>query len=285
MLLQADTFSTYSCATLRCLVDPTRGITVPVGVVLWSRADRHPRFRLPSEGERIEDVPIQTVMPYLRAAQTQIEAWLRRGQLPYQTEPLESLSDRWWEHVRGLMQFTVQIDPPRPVDCVRPDEEMETLFEALVQPVKTARERAQRIDGAVKAALGRQYVTRFKRQQRAPGFRGRPVSVLRMAEGRNAVVVVEAVNLALKTAERDSDTLASRLRRIQENSTKRKVRLVLGYLASPGGLNGEGVLKDWIEHVTNTPMYDLTRQSAEFRRTAAEALAEAEDSLGVLAEG
>ena len=43
-----STFSTTcSCAVLRYLTDPARGIAVPVAVLLWDRESGHVRFRLP----------------------------------------------------------------------------------------------------------------------------------------------------------------------------------------------------------------------------------------------
>src|SRR5688500_7685218 len=115
MLPQADTTSTCSCVTLRWVLDE-RGVTVPAGVILSDPYERRLSFRLPAEHERIDGLLAGSALPYLRAAQAQIEGWLRRGELPYETEPIEPLSEPWWEHVRKLMRFRVRIDPPRPVD-------------------------------------------------------------------------------------------------------------------------------------------------------------------------
>ena len=132
-----STFSTTcSCAVLRYLTDPARGITVPVAVLLWDRESGHVRFRLPEPDEAIKGVRVPSILPFVQAAKLQIESWARDGELPYSSETLEPLSDAWWEHVRKLMQFAVRLDPPQQVECARPDEEVEALFQALVQPRK-----------------------------------------------------------------------------------------------------------------------------------------------------
>jgi hypothetical protein len=105
--------------------------------------------------------------------------------------------------------------------------------------------------------------------------------VLRCAADEGHAVVVEAVNLTATTAERDVDALASRLLRIREGNEQRDVRFVLGYVASPGGLNGEAVLKEWIEHKVGTPMFNLDREEDSFRDAAAQAVADLNDGLGV----
>jgi hypothetical protein len=267
-----DTRSAYSFATVRYLVDPKRGIDLPVGIVLWNQADHWLRFRGPKENERINGVPGATVRSHLESAQAQIEGWLRRGELPYATERLAPLSDAWWDHVRRLMQFSVRIGPVQPVDCRHPEEEIETLFEALVQPQVPPRERAERVDGALKRALGPVLAQRFRRRQKVAGFHGRPVEVLRLAaDGRHAVIV-EAVNLAANTAEKDADAMASRLSRIKRNEVGLQPSFVLGYLASPSGLNGEAALKEWIEQEVDVPMYDLARDQEAFQKAARRAI-------------
>src|SRR5207249_2482890 len=104
----------------------------------------------------------------------QIEGWLRSGELPYSTGPVEPFSDDWWERIRDLMQFSVRLGPARPIDCQDPEREIESLFEALVQPRIPTRERVRRIDGAVSRALGSALAGRFRRGCRVAGFGGRP---------------------------------------------------------------------------------------------------------------
>ncbi len=279
---EVDTSSGYKCATLRYLVDATRGIDVPIGVALWSAERRWLQFRLPKEGERVEDVTAPAASTYLLQAKAQIEGWLRRDDLPYAKDRPDALSDPWWEHVRRLMRFSVRLGPLQPVDCEQPETEIETLYEALVQPSIPARNRQSRIDGAVRRALGT-LAPRFRRGQKVPGYGGRPVRVLRAAGDAQHSVVVEAVNFALKTAEHDADALTSRLSRVRESGAAGDVQFILGYLASPGGLNGELVMKGWVEHQLGARMFDLERESRDFQSETERALLPLADDLRVLA--
>jgi hypothetical protein len=69
--------------------------------------------------------------------------------------------------------------------------------------------------------------------------------------------------------------------RIKEGNEQRAVRFVLGYVASPGGLNGDAVLKEWIEHKVGAEMFNLDREKDSFRDAASRAVADVNDDLGV----
>jgi hypothetical protein len=127
--------STYSCATLRYLVDPGREITIPAGVILWSQPENRLWFRLPREGEALDGVPAAQARAYLEIIREKIEGWRRLGELPYQTAPLLPLSAAWWEEVRRLLQWRVRLGPIQPLVCHNPEAELEGLYEALVQPL------------------------------------------------------------------------------------------------------------------------------------------------------
>src|SRR5687767_15092340 len=114
---QEDGRSTYSFTTIRYLVDPKRGVDLPVGIVLWNQEGDGLRFRLPKENEQIDGVPLDTIRHHLEAAQAQILGWLQRRELPYDREALKPLSEAWWDHVRRLMQFSIRVGPVQPVDC------------------------------------------------------------------------------------------------------------------------------------------------------------------------
>jgi hypothetical protein len=141
-----------------------------------------------------------------------------------------------------------------------------------VQPRIPPQQRAQRIDTAIRRALGESIAGRFEAKARVPGYRGRLVTVKRYARGADEDVVLDGVNLALKTAEDDADALTSRLLRVRHNPEQRPVRFVLGYLGSPSGLNGEAVLKEWLEDRLGCRLYDLERESERFRDQAAGAI-------------
>ncbi len=80
---------------------------------------------------------------------------------------------------------------------------------------------------------------------------------------------MEAVNLAATTAETDTDSLVSRLLRVREASDfgvgQKRIAVMVGYLASPEGLNGEAALRDWIEKKVDAQTFDLINQEGQFR--------------------
>jgi hypothetical protein len=84
----------YSCATLRYLVDSDRDVTVPVGVILWNTETSWWDMRFPTEGERVPQVPAQS-STYLRLVKSQLTNWIESNRLPY-SEPKEKLSAEWW---------------------------------------------------------------------------------------------------------------------------------------------------------------------------------------------
>jgi hypothetical protein len=132
---KADTGSTYSYAALRYLIDPQREVTVPFGVALWSADEGRLWFRLPHAEERIDGVTTAQARAYGAIVRAKIEGWRRLGELPYQTETLQPLSDAWWEAVRGLLLWRVRLGPLRIVTSPIPETELESLYQALVQPL------------------------------------------------------------------------------------------------------------------------------------------------------
>jgi hypothetical protein len=277
MSVQATSRS-FSYAVIRYLVDAERDVSVPIGIALTAPDEGYLRFRLPQEGERIPDVPTAAAKPVVELARTKIEHWLRTGEVPYAKQPLEPLSEAWWDQARKLMQFRVRIGAVQPIDCQRPEEEIETLYEAIVKPHVSPQARAERINGAVTRALGN-LARSFRYGKSVPGFGNRPVPVLRHIADANHLVVVEAVNLAVPTAEKDSDAMTSKLLRIK--AVNANTRFVIGYLASPHGLNGEWPLKKWMEDQVGAPLFDLTRESDKFRDTAFGALTGVQDDLDI----
>jgi hypothetical protein len=133
---KADIDSIYSYAVLRYLTDSQREITVPLGVILWSADQGRLCFRLPRQHEEIVGAPAAQARAYAEIARSKIQGWYELGRLPYQKEPLAPLSDAWWEAVRALLQWRVRLGPVRVVTCYDPEQELESLYEALVQPLR-----------------------------------------------------------------------------------------------------------------------------------------------------
>lgn len=66
----------------------------------------------------------------------------------------------------------------------------------------------------------------------------------------------------------DADALASRLLRIREGMIDSHLSVVVGYMASPGGLNGEADMRDWILEKVTPDVYDLSSESEQFKQAA-----------------
>ena len=261
----ASRSSSYKYCTLRYVADWERDIEVPVGVAIWRAEPRDFVIRLPQKGEKIEDITRQSA-PYVRAVESQINEWVASGRLPYAAEDAPVLSDEWWDHVRKLLRFRVRLDAPKPIDCVVPSREIHALFEAAVQPKQSQKRKAQNLDKAIAQALDRSTLHELESRTFIEGYKSHPVPVQKSAHWDTVWLVVEAVDLAGRDAERDADATASRVLRIKEGPHGDNVRFAIGYVASPNGLNGERVMKEWIELKSGTCLYDLTRERAEFNR-------------------
>ncbi len=270
MLQQGGSGSGYKYATLRFLIHPERRIFVPVGVMLWNTQTHRLFWRFPRSEEVIEGLAYTEISPYLEVVRRHIEHWLSARTLPYANNEIEPLTPSWWEHVRDLLHFNITLDDSRPIDCREPEKELDALYEAVVKPSVSKKARKRRIDGRLKDALG-PYANQFGRTKIA-GYHGRDVPVSRGAKSNSVTIIVEAANLAGVGADDEADKLTSRVQRIREGNRTGEILFVLGYITSPGGLNGEAALRDWIQFKTGETLFDLSREQREFREQAQAAL-------------
>jgi Protein of unknown function (DUF3037) len=258
----------FSYAVFSFVTDKPRGASLPVGVVLWSPEKHWVQMRLVAEGERLTGLDPHKDLPIVRLVHDQIQRWIGTGDLPHMTDVRSPYSDRWWRHVRDLLVHRVRLSEPRPIDCRDPEQELGPLYEAVVGPHRPATERRTRIDGEISKCLNH-LASRFRSRQRIPGFKGRDVSVLRAFHGQRGWVVIEGINLASREAEGQVDATASRLMRLQAG-VHEDCEVMIGYLASPEGLNGESVLVDWLREQTRARTFDLLKDRKEFLAAADE---------------
>jgi len=255
--------SSYSVLTF--VTDELRGTAVPVGIALWSSHPQGIRIRLASEKENVKGLKREW-LPYVSVLSSQLNHWVHEGQLPYAHGNLKPNSDEWWRHLRNLLVHRIRVTDPKAIDCRNAEEEAELLYEAVVQPERGEKERRQTVDHAISKSLG-PLVRKFTRGE-LPGFKGRAVPVKRYADDANKVVILEGVNLASADAETETDALVSKLQRIRESngqvSSHKEVVAVVGYLASPSGLNGEAALVDWIRQKGDAKTFDLVREREKF---------------------
>jgi hypothetical protein len=257
-----------SYAIFSFVLDPARDTAMPIGVALWSPGRRFVKIRLLSETEKLTGFNVEEYYPFVRMVRSKVEHWMETGELPFAEVPVSPFEDAWWQHVRKLLIHRVRLSEPRPIDCRSPEDELEPLYETVVAPHRSRKEQRTRINGEITRCLGT-LAPRFQVRPSLPGFRDRNVRVLRAYKGQHGWVVIEAVNLATNNADEESDATVGKLLRLREGGRGlERCAIMVGYLAPPEGLNGTGVLLDWIRERTNAKTFDLAKERAEFFATA-----------------
>lgn len=258
------------------LTDPERGRTVPVGVALADPGTGRVMLRFPEPGEKVRSITGQRPRTLVQSTREQLMDWVSTGEVPYGDPGMVPGSSPWWAVVRDLLSFSVRARPPLAIDCTAPEDDLESLYEAVVGPSFPANEARERIDSRLKRALGDELGRRLQPAVQIAGYANKPVQVRCAACSPSGWVVVDAVNLSNSSqAEASADALASKLMRLRRGQTV--AALFVGYLASPGGLNGETYLKRWIEEQTGARAFDTTTEAEAFRQAVARSL---DDALG-----
>lgn len=273
--------SSYSYAVFRYVKDAQRDWSVPVGVALWSNDSHDAWTRFISKDEKLPRISKTEDLPYIDLVVRKLRGWINKGELPYQSEPMSPGSDQWWRHVKNLLIHKVRISEPLSVDCHDPEAEIEPLFASLVRP-EPSEEATERIETLVRRALGESLTRAFHRGT-VLGFAGKPVNAMRVLQGTSADVIVDAVNLSSTDAPRQADEMVGKLCRARLNGRglvkkQRPVRAIIGYVSSPGGLNGETYLRNWIEQAGDAKVFDLIREGDKLQEAAREAVAYADAS-------
>jgi len=258
--------------TVRFVTDWVRQIDVPIGVILWEDGGRQPLIRLPQSGEQLPDVNMAEARPHLQVFHDQIDGWLQSRALPYTDGELEPLSDEWWAHVQKLLSFSIRVSDPRPLDCVRPEIEVEALFSAAVQPRQPRQVLEKRLETLVREAIGQECNSELVSRTAVFGYHEKLVRVMKAKQSHSGLVVIDAVDLSGKDAVPYADELTSRLQRIKAGPPRDTLRFITGYLSSPGGLNGEVYMVDWIKDQVDEHVYDLIHEQDLFAGEARRAL-------------
>lgn len=276
MLQVADSSSVegrveHAYSIIRAVLDARRGETRPVGVAVWDTPRQWYAIRVLQAEERVGGIsPSRQIQASL--VDTQVSKWASEGRVPYAGAGHQPWRTDFWEAVRRAMTSGTQFDEPRPMEPLRvPDDEVESLFEAIVQPAIKPERRIQRIDGAVTRALG-SLAKRVPRNAVVAAYHGATETVLRGLSGRSGLLVVEGVNLAGSGAKDDADALASRMMRIEAAHTSGTLDVVVGYTCSPGGLNGEAYMMEWLRERITPHVYDLASEEERIRESVSTAV-------------
>jgi hypothetical protein len=265
--------SSFNYAIFTFDIDEAGAVNVPIGVALWSAQRRWIGLRLAGKDERLARFNSREHYPYVALVREKIQGWIDSLNLPYHAYPAAPFHTEWWAHARKLLIHRIRMSEPRPIDCAEPEQELGPLYEAIMSPFRALREQRTRINGEIRQCLNG-LEEKLKPKQELDGYGGRRVKVLRAFTGPSGTVVIEGVNLASPRAEQQSDAVVGRLLRVREGE-RNKLELLVGYLPSPEGLNGEKVLVDWIEHETGATAFDLRKQRQELHARARDLVAEA----------
>ena len=260
----------HGYSVVRVCLDDNRDPGVPVGVVAWDTANAWQVWRWLEEDEKVRGVdgPTRRLM---RIAKNQIQRWANARKVPYEPAPVEPTSARFWKAVSDILSTAVRLDPPKAMDPMSdPETEIESLFEAVVQPTQPQRRRTQRIDSAISQALG-ELANLIPSRPQVSAFGGTTERVRRGLETDRGVLLVDGVNLAAATARKEADAFVSRFLRISDAYENGTVHIIVGYASSPGGLNGEAHMRDWIRSKVTDKVFDVVAQNAEFKKAAADA--------------
>jgi hypothetical protein len=250
--------SSFSYAVFNLSLDGTKGHSVPVGVALWSAHRQWVKIRLVEDGERLVDFSRMADFPFVNIVRKKINNWIQAGNLPHTDKSLMPFEDAWWEHVRKLLIHRVRLTEAKSIDCQDPELELEPLYNSIVSHVHNPSEITTRIDGHIRDCLGG-LVSKFTYHMEIRGFGDKKVKVMRAYHGKQGWVIVDGVNLTHEHAELYSDALASRLGRVISGPND-NYNIIVGYLAPPGGLNGESPLIEWIKKSTSAQVFDVSKE-------------------------
>jgi hypothetical protein len=262
----AGSSSTSRYAVLRYVVDPKRDISVPAAVLLWCSHDKRPRFRVPSAADRIPELREGAAAVFIKDAVERVSAWIADRRVPFSDRELTPEDDEWWSLAQHVLHHRVRLTAPVLVDCVDPEAEAELLFDAVVAPEPRPRRTHKRVDSAITKCLGRDLASQFRRSAPTPGYRQTDAVVTRLYELPSTRVVIEGINLASHDAGDQTYRLVGKAEWLRDG--EKPVTFIVGYLASPNGLNGEAVYRDWIQDRLHVKCFDLLREGEQFQEEA-----------------
>ena len=267
-------------SVIRLFLDAQAVRSLPVGVVAWDSARSWYHVRILREDEGLKGLP-----PHLRTlldtALEKLQRSAKLGSIGGMAEGLSPTQSPFWDVARERLASAIRLDPAKALEPTpHPDVGVDALFDAIVQPRRDRAKRLQRIDHEIGRALG-PVANRLEGRLEVTAFKGARERVLRAAKSDDGMVVIEGVNLAASGARDEADALVSRLLRIRAGGSG-EIKFVIGYLTSPGGLNGEGHMKDWIVDKVSPYVYDLNSERDAFRSRTETLLKVSGDTLRIL---
>lgn len=263
---------THGFVVLTLIVDEQRSETEPVWVACWDSTLKWYDIRVVSKAAETRRVK-KSQIPFIEIAADKLRQWAENKSVPYHMDVVHPWTSDFWLAAKEIMTTAVQLSGPKAMARMdSPETQIDSLFDAVVKPHTTPAQEKRRVDGELKKALG-VYAGRLIPKMEFDAFGKVKQHVLRGASGRNGSVIVEAVNLAASKAVYEADALVSRMQRIK-SAQKTPTHIIVGYISSPGGLNGETYMRDWIKEQVTTRVYDLSTQRTELREDTSRMLQE-----------
>lgn len=260
----------HGYSVIRLVRDPLDSHAMPVGVAVWDFQRNWFSIRCVNEDESLPKLS-RWERTVSELATKQILMWAERQRVPYARETQNPASVVFWESVSDVMTTTIQFDHPKAMDPMENhEEEFELLYTAIVKPDEKSRTHDVRVDGALSSALGEALGSKISRKLAVSAFGDANEVVRRGVRHGSRLLLIDGVNLASKNARSRADELVSKFLRIKKYYPPDSIDVVIGYWASPGGLNGEAHMKEWIETNVTSKVFDLSRQKIEMQQTTRE---------------
>jgi hypothetical protein len=155
------------------MVDPVRGIEVPVGVALWSTDRKGVKVRMLSERERLTSFKMATDFPFVAHVHEKVNLWINDEQLPYLDASTKPWETKWWVHAKRLLVHRTRLSDPMPVE---PSFDIDSLYESVVAPFVHKTESKKRVDGEISRCLS-ELASMMCARATVPGVGGRSVVV------------------------------------------------------------------------------------------------------------
>ena len=99
----------HGYSVIRVSLDDRRDHTVPVGVVAWQTTNPWYGWRWLENDEKVRGVDLAT-RRLMRITRNQIRRWAGERKVPYEPEPVEPTTDRFWKAVSEILTTAVRLE-------------------------------------------------------------------------------------------------------------------------------------------------------------------------------
>lgn len=123
-------------SVLRLVLDPLRGTSVPVGAIAWDAHRKWFNIRFLQQEEGITGVTGKQ-RQIVGFAGDQLRRWAEEERVPYEKDPIRPWESRFWQAASEVLTSSILLDQPKAMEPLESDDELEALYEAVVQPAES----------------------------------------------------------------------------------------------------------------------------------------------------